>query len=310
MKPREVDKKECNEMKPKAINEKDWNILKKNYKINLKVWENLDGLKKINLLRDAKVSLSLDSKINLSLDTNKNKESIFGDNYNLSYPKDIYTNRRIILDKTILTRIHEMVLNEKKEIGGIINDNKIDFLFNGNENRIHLDLKKKTQTLFHTHPEDKDILFDPPSVLDIVSFLALTVQSIADFILNNDGEKNINDILKVQNCIVFTKNEIYVYYISYPLILTISEYLMNLMSRDLMSRDLMNINSDYIYEVEKLLEEIELNYSNILSEFNMTLDEELLLKYISQLNSLGILVKRFSYFSYFSSTSLAEVYVF
>ena len=263
---------------PKAISEKDWDKLKRKYsELNLKSWEHLDGLKKLSLLKGANINIE--------------NKFLFGNNYILDYPKDIYLkSKRIILDSSTLNRIRHMALDERKEIGGIINDNKIDVLFSGTKNRIKLDLNKKTQTLFHTHPEDEDLEFDPPSVLDIVSFLALNVQSIAEYILNK--QKDVKKLLKVENSIVFTKNEVYVYYISYPLIKNITEYLIEIHETD-----------NFVYKVEKLLEELELYYSKILSRFNMTLDENLLNEYIEYVSKLGIIMKRFKY------TSSPEVYV-
>ena len=260
-------------MKPKAIKKQHWNKLKRKYsELSLKSWEYLDGLKKLSLLRGANIELE--------------DKFIFGKDYILKYPEDIYLqSRKIVLHPTILNTIRHLALEEKKEIGGIINNNKIEVLFSGNKNRIKLDLKNKTQTLFHTHPEDEDLIFDPPSVLDIISFLALNVQSIAEFILN--GKKDVKNLLKVENSMVFTKNEVYVYYISYPLIKEISNQLMKMYE----------IQDDFIYNVEKLLEEIELYYSKILSRFNMTLDDNLLEEYISYLSNLGIIMKRFSYLS-------------
>lgn len=271
-------------MNPKAINKNDWEKMKRKYlELNLSSWGYLDGVKKMSILRGAKINI--------------NAFAIFGDEYILKYPKDIYmNNKKIILNPTTLNSIRRMALNERKEVGGIINNNKIDILFSGNENRIRLDVKNKAQTLFHTHPEDEDVNIDPPSVLDIVSFLALNVQSIAEFILNNEnekGKKDVKNMLKIQNSAVFTKNEVYVYYISSPLILEISKYLMNVYKN----------KDDFIYEVEKLLETVELYYSYILLPFNMTLDEKRLKEYLTKLSSLGVIVKRFKY------TDFPEVYV-
>ena len=271
-------------IKPKAIKKEYWDKLKRKYsELSLNSWEHLDGLKKNTLLRNA--NIKLDNKI------------LFGEDYILNYPEDIYLKtKKIILHPTTLNTIRHMAIDEIKEIGGIINNNKIDVLFSGNKNRIKLDLNKKTQTLFHTHPADDDLDFDPPSVLDIVSFLALNVQSIAEYILN--GKKDVRKLLKVENSMVFTKDEVYVYYISYPLIKNITEYLIDLNEK----QDLYQ-QFDFIYNVEKLLEELELYYSNILSRFNMTLDEKLLNEYIEYLSKLGIIMKRFKY------TDKPEVYV-
>jgi len=268
-------------MYPKALNKKDWEKMKRKYsELNLRSWEHLDGIKKLSIIRGAYVNIE--------------PIAIFKDDYILNYPKDLYTDKKYILNSTTLNTVRYMALNERKEIGGIINDNKVDVLFSGNENRISLDLKRKAETLFHTHPEDEDVDIDPPSVLDLVSFLALNVQSIAEFIINNKkskGKNDLKDMLKVQNSAVFTKNEVYIYYISKPLILNISKYLME-------------IEENFIYNVEKLLETIELYYSAILFEYNMILTEELLQKYINRLSSLGIIVKRFSY------TSNPEIFIF
>ena len=132
-------------MIPKSLKEEYWNKLKRKYSaLSYKSWENLDGLKKNTLLRNA--NIKLDNRI------------LFGEDYILKYPEDIYLKtKKIILHPTTLNSIRHMAIDENIEIGGIINDNKIEVLFSGNENRIKLDLNKKTQTLFHTHPEDEDL---------------------------------------------------------------------------------------------------------------------------------------------------------
>tara|TARA_R110001599_G_scaffold108188_2_gene271216 strand:+ start:4422 stop:5243 length:822 start_codon:yes stop_codon:yes gene_type:complete len=273
-------------MKPKALLEKDWSkMLRKYSELNLKSWGYLDGLKKMSILRGAQIQIPY--------------FPIFGQDYLLNYPKNIYMDRKIILNPTTLNTIRHMALDERREIGGTIEENKINVLFTGSNDRINLNINdQKTQSLFHTHPADEDVQWDPPSVLDIVSFLALTVKSIADYILQN--KKDIKNMLLVENSLVFTKNEVYVYYISYPLMLNISKHLLEMKEVE----DVIEDRKDFIYEVEKLLEEIELYYSHILSKYNMSLNEKQLEEYLSELSTLGILVKRFKY------TDSPEVYVF
>lgn len=267
-------------MKPKAVNEKNWDKMKKKYpSLNFEIWSYLDGIEKINVLKDSQIEIK--------------PIYFFGKNYNLKYPKDIYmfeNTEKIVLDPITLTNFQNMVLYEKKEVGGTLNfllktnNFKTDIFFTGTETSIDLNLEKDTQTLFHTHPINEKLDFDPPSILDIVSFLALNVKFIAESIidLRNGIEHGIDDLI-VQNSMVFTKNEVYVYYISSPLILNITKYLMKLK------------NKDFIYNVEKLLEMIEIHYSIILSSFNKNLNNEEIEEYLKILSSLGILIKRFSY---------------
>ena len=155
-------------MIPKAISKENWNKVKKLFpELTTQYWKHLDGLKKNNILKECGVFL--------------NCTAIFGENYILNYPDDLYSKRKTILNENTLNEIKKMV-KLKKEVGGIINNNVVEFLFTGDETKIKLDLQKKADTLFHTHPEDPEVKYDPPSVLDIISFLALNVHSIAEFI--------------------------------------------------------------------------------------------------------------------------------
>jgi hypothetical protein len=270
-------------MKPKGVNEKDWKKLQKKYSLlNFENWSYLDGNKKINLLKGAGINIV--------------PIYLFRKDYNLKYPEDIYMfkkTEKLILDPTTLNSLRHMILDEIKEIGGTINfierKFKMEILFIGNENNIDLNLEKDTQTLFHTHPIDEELEFDPPSVLDIISFLILNVESISKLIidLGNGIEHPIDDALIVQNSMVFTKNEVYVYYISYPLLKNIIKYII----------DLYKNSKDFIYSVEKLLEMIEIHYSIILSSFNRNLNNYEIKEYINFLSSLGIIMKRFDYLS-------------
>jgi hypothetical protein len=254
-------------MKPKSLPEENWNKLLRKYKdLSLKSWNAIDGLKKLALLRGAKIVL--------------NAIPIFGTFYNTSiYNFDKC--KKYTFGITELNKMRHIALEEKNEIGGIIGED-IRFLFNGSKNRIQLNIEGQTKnlTLFHTHPQDEDTEYDPPSVLDMVSFLEFNVKSIAERIIN----KNVGQLLKVQNSVVFTKNEVYIYYLSNELVVSITKYLLSLRDR-----------ADFVYEVEKLLEEIEIHYSFLLSKFNMELTDAQVKEYISYLNSLGFIVHRYTY---------------
>jgi len=233
------------------------------------MWKDLDGIQKINFLKDYNINVI--------------PKYIFGKNYNLNYPEDIYmykNTEKIILNDKLLNEMKDLVENVKNEVGGIINNNDFKILFRGTFNRIELDLEKDTQSLFHTHPRDDDILYDPPSILDIISFLALNIKSIADMLidLKNGIEHPSDDILIAQNSIVFTKNEVYICYISHPLLINITKYLIKTNK-----------------SLEEILENVELYYSQILYSFNKNLNNDEINKYIKLLSSLGILIKRFNY---------------
>ena len=273
-------------MKPKALSEENWLKLKRKFKtLTIDNWNYLDGVKKLALIRHAKVIL---------------KENIFGDNYILKYPDDIYMfplTKRFVLNFSTVNQIRSEVFRNINEIGGTINYNKenqekVHIKFSGDEKNIILDLKTKTHTLFHTHPYDEDRTFDPPSILDIISYLALVVKHVVNTILKIEEEidKGVeklseDNILTVQNSMVFTHNEIYSYYISTDLYEDIIKKLMELY---------MN-SKNFIYEVEKLLEEIEISYSTILYKYNYDLNSEELSEYLSTLSSLGFIIKRFTY---------------
>lgn len=222
-------------------------------------WESLDGIKKIKLLKHANIPIY--------------DEPIFGKKYNISYPKDIYQNKEIKIDPTILKRIRNLT-NQKNEIGGTItyNDNniKINLEVIGEKDRIIFkDHDLFNGSLFHTHPKDDYLKYDPPSILDIVSFLAVTIKNISTLSKN-----------QIYNSIVFTKDEIYVYYISKPLLDNIINKISNL-----------DISS-----IEKLMEEIEICYCSYLYYFNKKINSlQDLSKYLSELSKIGILIKRYTY---------------
>ena len=90
-----------NKTQPKALKKEDWEKLKRKYsELNLQSWENLDGLKKLSLLRGA----------NIKLDDN----FLFGKDYILKYPDDLYLEtRKIILHPTTLNRIRHLALDER-----------------------------------------------------------------------------------------------------------------------------------------------------------------------------------------------------
>lgn len=249
------------------LSEEKWKKMLRKYKdLNLKNWNNIDGLKKLTLLRGAKIVI--------------NATPIFGTFHNIS----IYNLEKCkiyIFGITDLNKMRHIALEERNEIGGVIGDN-IQFLFSGSKDRIQLNIENQTKnlSLFHTHPEDEDTEYDPPSVLDIVSFLEFNVKSIAERIIN----KNVGELLKVQNSVVFTKSEVYIYYLSNELVVNITKYLLSLRDKE-----------DFIYEVEKLLEEIEIHYSSLLSKFNMELSDAQVKEYLSYLETLGFIVNRYTY---------------
>lgn len=266
-------------MKPKALSDEMWNkMLRKYRQLNVRAWNNIDGLQKLALLRGAHINIS--------------DEVLFNDiDEEIKYPNDIYNfknAKKVILDVTTLNKMRHISLEERYEVGGIICipcKEKIEILFSGNQNRIDFNLPETSKyalTVFHTHPEDEDVEYDPPSVLDIISFLSFNIKSIADLILNRNKQKR--DLLKIQDAVVFTKNEVYVYYLSASLVENIVTYLLKLLKE-----------KDFIYEVEKLLEEVELCYAVLLSRFNMNLKDMQVNDYILYLQSLGIIMTRYKY---------------
>ena len=265
-------------MKPKLLTEKEWNYLRFRFKsLNYNNWRYLDGLKKLGLLRN-----------NIDLTQFKT----FGNKFSPQYPKDIYLynlKQKYILPNGLLLDLKSLC-NRENEVGGTISYNgKIEYklLFNGNANKINLNLERDTDTLFHTHPFTGNN-YEPPSILDIVSYLANIVTHISTIIsdLNNKVEHPLDDPLVVQNSIVFSKEGVYVYYISYPLIRKIVEKLI----------EISKSNSNYIYEVEKLLEEIELSYTYHLFPYNQYYkDKDFLNEYIDELKRYRIIMKFFPY---------------
>lgn len=276
-------------MKPKALSLQEWNKLKYKFnKLTLAGWNRLDGLKKLSLL-----------KHNVEI----NDTPIFGNHFSLKYPDDIYLFD--LAQPYSLQDPHKIrrMTYQNKEVGGTIEYGKdIKMRFSGDDHQISLNLKTDTHTLFHTHPaQDRD--FDPPSVLDIISYLALIVKYVADLIIDLDRgiEHSVDDPLVVQNCMVFTKDEVYVYYISHQLLTSITEKLMNLFLESLGNNDSEFGSAeflkyeDFVYQVEKLLEELEIVYASYLCRFNYDLDSSELSNYLSTLSSLGIIIQRFKY---------------
>lgn len=224
-------------MKPKSLDAKTW----KKIKCNLEDWYNLNGFEKINLLEE------------------KPEDILFGFFHNLKYPKDIYMfekTGKYILD---VQKIRNYVNNETREVGGTISKEGVEISFIGNQKNVFLDFSKDADILFHTHPAENRI-FDPPSVLDILLYLALIVKYIASIIidLGKGVEHPSDDPLVIQNSMVFSKEGVYVYYISHPLIEKITTKLVHLYLKE----------GDFLFEVEKLLEEIELSYSYFLRDYN------------------------------------------
>ena len=273
---------------PKILSLDIWKKLIRKYDLNLDIWNDFDCVKKIALLKGAHIDIPYNI--------------IFGHNYSNKYPEDIYNyerSKRCVLDVTQLNGLRRAAIHERKEIGGIILFNEqssnikykeskieIKYLFVGNGNRIDLnvlDRKERIQCLFHTHPADDDVLYEPPSLLDIVSFLIVNIKSIADLIIDN---KPVEEILKVETSGIFTKNEVYVIYFSENLLYEIVKYLF-----------ILNKKEDFVYEVEKLMEEVELYYALHLIRFNRILKNEEVDEYLNELNRLGLIVKRSDYLS-------------
>ena len=295
-------------MKPKVIEFNNWQKLIKEYRgLNLEIWNSLDAMKKLALLKG----------INIKVVSTPN----FGLNFILNYPEDIYnftSTSKFTIDINTLNKIRRFLYSDK-EIGGTIeysrqseqqlnmdynskNTSKINIFFTGNNNRIDLNFKSDTHSLFHTHPND-DRRYNPVSILDIISYLAVIIKYIADIIIDLDNgiEHSPDDPLIIQNSIVVSNEAVYVYCISYPLVVSITKHLMELYRS---RKD--NLKNNFVYEVEKLLEEMELSYASYLFPFNRDLDTGDLEEYLNTLSSLGILIKRFPY-SHFPN--MPEVYV-
>lgn len=231
----------------------------------------------------------------------------FGYFYNTTYSKLNFSLQdiKIIGKNTCFT--------SSKEKGGIVdyknNIANLQFKSVGTDSRIDLNYDSDIiQTVFHTHPieytnkqeinteinkqERKQIKkernkYDPISVLDIVSFLLINTKSIADCILFGTEIH-----VKFLSALIFTKNEVYTYYMSTQLIQKISATLRNLWNESI--KNTSDINS-YIKNTELLLEEIELYYTLSLLNFNKYLTNTEIISYIEIVNSFGIVINRFSY---------------
>ncbi len=262
-------------MKPKILEQEIWNKLKMRYKmLDLNTWNVIDGVRKVEILEEIGINIP---------------EPTFGNDYIINYPEHIYKFRKCKKYNLNVEEMREFAINEEKEVGGIIENNKIKILFIGSNDRINLDLEEsmpnmKSIILFHTHPKDDNVQYDPPSILDIISFLSFNIKSIADLILNR-GNVDVRNALKIQLGIVFTKNEIYTYYLSHQLVMNIVNSLLTLYPLP-----------DFIENVEKMLEEIELYYTATLQRFNKTLQYEEVEEYLLNLESLGFLLHRTSYY--------------
>ena len=268
-------------MRPKALSEADWMKVRGRYRmLNVGRWDGLDGVKKIEILKELNIPTFY--------------EPIFGTDFKVIYPDNVYKFKRSTkykLNEVELLLMREMVLKEKHEIGGILNfkeETNVEILFVGTDTRIDLNLEKSTKDmmsilLFHTHSEDKNIDYDPPSILDVISFLSFNVKSLADLVLNPE-KSNTDKILKIQIGIVFTKNEVYTYYMSHDLIIKIIFHLRNLYKQ-----------GNFIENAERLLEEIELYYTSYLIKYNTSMTSPQVDDYCKKLGSLGILMKHATY---------------
>lgn len=224
--------------------------------------------------------------------------------FRVKYPQDIYNFslcKKYKLSNETLTELKNKTYMDH-EVGGIINfkvkeKEEIKYLFNGGENRIKLDMEERgTQILFHTHPEDRKEekegnLYDPPSPLDIVSFLGLTITYLANEYLDRAKgiEQPEDDPLQVQVSAVFTKNEVYTYYISSLLIERIKDVLLRI------DEECESV-PEFVEKCEGLLSEVNEEYLSLLSPYNNShISSSQIDEYIEFLSTLGILLQRFAY---------------
>ena len=111
--------------------------------------------------------------------------------------------------------------------------------------------------------------------------------------VGNNIEHPLDDPLVIQNSMVFTHKYVYVYYISYDLIRLIVQRLTQLYK-----------GGDYVREIGKFIEEVEMAYVTYLFPYNAWYNkEEEVDKYLEELGKLGIIMKKFSY------TDLVESYI-
>ena len=241
-------------MKPKIFDLQQWKILN----ISLQQWNELDGIQKVKLLK-LNYKLPVFGKFNQIIDIKNTK----------------------IFD---FSKMKELIY-QNNEVGGTIDVSDGNYIpqnyniqFVGNNNRIPLDLSEEsnsTDILFHTHPIDERE-FNPPSILDILLYLALIIKSMADILLENRED------LIVQNCIVFAKEGVYVYHANTNLLQAIIN-------------KLLTYKNNFVYDVEKLLEEIELSYASYLLKFNKILTKKEYQEYLHELRSLGFTIELFPY---------------
>ena len=240
-------------MNPKILNLQQW----ENLNISLREWNELDGIQKVKLLK-LSGKIPIFGKFNQMIDIKNTK----------------------IFD---FSKMKELIY-QNNEVGGTIDvsEGNYNIQFIGNNNRIPLDLSEKSNStdtlfynLFHTHPIDERE-FNPPSILDIILYLALIIKSLADILLENRED------LIVQNCIVFAKEGVYIYYANTNLLQAIINRLLT-------------YKNNFVYDVEKLLEEIELSYTSYLLKFNKILNKKEYQEYLHELRTLGFTIEIFPY---------------
>lgn len=273
--------------KPIILSDTEWNKLCKRFKsLTKKSWDDLDGMKKYALLRNVNVNCDIFSPIS--------------DNLKITYPNDIYMinlKTKYILPKSLLVEMKGKVLSNPNEVGGIIEyrpEIKNIHIFDGNHTKIDLDLGTDTQTLYHTHP-DTDGGFEPPSILDVISYLANIIKHIGELImdLNRNIEHPLDDPLVIQNSMVFSKDGVFVYYVSDLLLRDIVKKLVKLFK-----------NGNYSEQFLKFIDEMELGYCRELFPYNKYYyNIEKLNEYLDRLGKLGIIMKYFPY------TSQPESYI-
>ena len=273
--------------KPQLLSDEEWTRLtdslkyrynNTNKKLTYDQWQNLDGLTKVSMLKHINIDL--------------NRFSVISKNLYPRYPQDIYLyseKKKYVLPESLLAKIKSYT-NYDHEVAGIISydDNKTikdKIIFEGDFNRVNLNIGKDSETLYHTHPYESRP-FEPPSVLDIISYLANVIKFIADTIIdsNHGIEHPLDDPLVYQNSMVFSREGVYVYYISYPLI----EEIVRRLAFILKDNDVNNFT--------RFIEEIELAYSNELSRFNKYYwNGSDVNEYLLHLNNLGIIIRYFPY---------------
>jgi len=253
------------ETKPKVLPVDVWEKLIKKYRhLNLKTWRGMDCLQKANLIHIHFPDFPVYPIF-----------KFVGIPKEFSFPK---------LSLRALKEGKDVATYQNQEYGGTVKDGNLIFSDIGTENRIRLN---DNRIVFHTHPADEDMEYDPISFLDFISFLVINVKSIADCILlNTDIE------LKLETAYIFTKNEVYVYSLSEDLVTEIADKLLDWSDK---KKEGESEEDNFVEKVELLLEQLELYYALILLKYNRNMTNEEIDDYLQELLSYGLLVQRFTY---------------